>query len=74
MEKLIIPFNGNTIEQIEKPTDNIFKEQIGWDAFLEMLSKVIHLRPWDQVDGLIMDEQGIEIKISQKRGRKAKHE
>ena len=72
MQKLIIPFNGNTVEQIEKPTDNLFKEQISWYAFLDMLSKVIHLRPWDQVDGLIMDEQGIEIKISQKRGRKKK--
>jgi hypothetical protein len=71
MSRLIIPFNGQTTDQIEKQTDNLFKEQISWDGFLKILSEVIHLRPWDQVDGLILDEDGIEIKISQKRGRKS---
>ena len=72
MEKLIIPFNGNTKEQIENQKDNLFKEVMTWEVVLSMLEKVIHLRPWDQIDGLIIDEAGIEIKISQKRGRKAK--
>ena len=70
MEKLIIPFNGNTKEQIENQKDNLFKEVMTWEVVLSMLEKVIHLRPWDQIDGLILMKPVLKLRSAKREDAK----
>lgn len=66
MNKLIIPLNGQKPEEIK--TD--FKLSMSWDMLIGMLGN--QLRPYEQIDAVVIDDTGLDFIVSQKKGRKAK--
>lgn len=69
MTKLIIPLNGTPAEEIEGVG---FFHSIPWDALMPTIMKMANLRPYEKVDGLIISDADVQLRISQKPGRKTK--
>lgn len=70
MDKIIIPSNGQTAEEVESAG---FFHAIPMDALMPVIEKMSNLRPWDKIDGIIITSEDIRVKISQKVGRKPKN-
>ncbi len=71
MDKLIISFNDTPASEVEK-MDGVITA-IPWDSLIPTISNMIRLRPDEQLDGFIVNDTDIRIKISRKRGRKTKN-
>lgn len=70
MQKLIVPFNGNDITEIEK-TDGVISA-FPWDALMPTINQFVRLRDDEVIDGLIVSDIDVKVKISRKKGRKRK--
>ena len=70
MSKIIIPLNGQTESEIEK-MDGVITS-ISWDALMPTINQHVRLRPDEIIDGLVINETDIRVKISRKKGRKIK--
>lgn len=70
MSKVIIALNGQTTEEIEKVYGVI--HGIPWDALIPTISEHVRLRPDELIEGLIVDDATVKVKIGRKRGRKVK--
>lgn len=68
MDTIIICLNGKPAEEVAK-TEGVITA-INWDAIMPAINDLVRLRPYEQVDGLIVSDIDIRVKISQKRGRK----
>lgn len=68
MDTIIICLNGKPAEEVAKIEGVI--TAINWDAVMPTINDLVRLRPYEQVDGLIVSDTDIRVKISQKRGRK----
>lgn len=68
MDKLIISFNGHSTDEIASTSGVIMT--IPWDALQETISQRIHLRDYEKIDGLIVTDTDIRVKISRRKGRK----
>lgn len=58
-----------------KPADEVAKSEgmsVNWDALMPAINEMVRLRPYEQIDGLVINDTDINVKISQKRGRKTK--
>lgn len=69
MDKIIIPLNGKTAAEIE---NGEFFHSIPWDALMPHINQMASVRPYEKIDGLIVSETDIQVRISQKRGPKTK--
>lgn len=69
MEKITVPFNDNKPEEIE--SSGVFMT-ISWDSLTEQIGKSVRLRPDEIIDGLVITDTDIKVKISRKKGRKIK--
>lgn len=70
MSKVIVAFNDNPESEIEKIDGVILA--FPWDAMLPTISQFVRLRPDEQIDGLVINNVDIKVKISRKKGRKSK--
>lgn len=68
MDKLIISFNGPA-EHIEQGD---FFHSILWDALMPKIQEFANLRPYEKIDGLIITDTDIRVKISRKKGKTKK--
>lgn len=69
MDKIIIPFGDKQPEEIDKTIGVVVA--IPWDALKETIAEYVRLRPDEQIDGLVINDTDICVKISRKKGRKA---
>lgn len=72
MSKVIVAFNDNPESEIEK-MDGVISA-LSWDAVLPTISQFVRLRSDEVIDGLVVSESDIKVKISRKRGRKIKNQ
>lgn len=70
MDKLIIAFNGNQESEIEKVSGTIIS--VNWDSLLPTISSAVRLRDDEIIDGLVINDVELRVKISRKKGRKIK--
>ncbi|MDB5200540.1 MAG: hypothetical protein JWO92_2503 [Chitinophagaceae bacterium] len=70
MDKIIIPLNDTPASEIEK-LDGVITA-ISWDSLLPVINQMVRLRPDEIIDGLVINDTDIRVKISRKRGRKTK--
>lgn len=70
MDKVIVAFNDNPEAEIEK-MDGVITE-FSWDSLLPSIGSLIRLRPDEIIDGLVVTDESIKVKISRKKGRKSK--
>lgn len=68
MDNIIISLNGHAPAEIE---NGDFFHSLTWDALMPTITKMVSLRPYEKIDGLIISPEDIRVKISQKVGRKA---
>lgn len=68
MDKIIISFNGHTDSEIEK-VDGVIVS-VPWDSLLPAINNFVRLRPDEIIDGLVINDTDIRVKISRKKGRK----
>ena len=69
MQKTIV-FNGKTEEEIDKDIPSF----INWDGLLPTLESMCRVRSDEVINGLIVSDEGIEVKIGRRKGRKVKSE
>lgn len=68
MDNIIISLNGHSPAEIE---NGDFFHSLPWDALMPTISTMANIRPWEKIDGIIISQDDIRVKISQKVGRKA---
>lgn len=68
MSKIIIAFNGKSESEVEEVSGVI--TSVPWDALLPKINDFVRLRPDEVIDGLIITDTDIRVKISRKKGRK----
>ncbi len=69
MTKIILPIGkSKTAEELEKSATHSF---VSWDTFMPHLRKIIGLYGSEVITGLVIDEKGIKIDITNKRKLKA---
>lgn len=69
MNELIIAFNDKQKEEIQG--SGVFMS-VSWDALLPQISDFVRLRPDETIDGFLVNETDIRVKISKKKGRKSR--
>lgn len=67
MSELLITFNGKTETDLKETGVSI---SVNWDALLPTIGEYVRLRPDEIIDGLIVSDTDIRVKISRKRGGK----
>ncbi|MEO8824098.1 MAG: hypothetical protein ABI366_11050 [Ginsengibacter sp.] len=71
MDKITVAFNDNPESEIEKMDGVIMA--FSWDAMLPTIGQFVRLRPDEQIDGLLVSNVDIKVKISRKKGRKSRN-
>lgn len=72
MNNIVVSLNGQPKEEIEKIDGVIMSVPL--DALLPHISEYVRLRPYELIDGLVISDTDIRVKISRKRGREVKAE
>lgn len=72
MDKIIISFNGQHLDEIEKMNGLVIS--VNWAALLPTISHAIRLRDDEVIEGLVVNDTDIRVKLSRKKGRKTKSE
>lgn len=62
------PFNDSTKEDLK---NGGFKILIPWNKLVFAIEAEAKLRPWETMAGWIIDEEGVQVVVRQKPGRKA---
>lgn len=70
MSKVIVSFNDTPESEVENLNGVI--TAFPWDSMLPTISQFVRLRPDEVIDGLVVSETDIKVKISRKKGRKTK--
>lgn len=70
MQKIVIPFNEKTHAEIDAVEGEI--QSIPIAALLPEIAKFVRLRDDEQIDGLVISDTDIRVKISRKRVRKVR--
>ncbi len=68
MDKIIIAFNDKTPQEIDEMAGEI--QSVSIDALLPAIQKFIRLREDETIDGLVINDTDIRVKISRRRMRK----
>ena len=68
MSKVIVPFSDIPASEIEQ-INGVFMA-FSWDALIPTISEFVRLRPDEVIDGLVVSDTDIKVKISRKKGRK----
>lgn len=68
MDKLIISFNGLSESEIENQATLL---SVNWAALMPAIEGFVRLRPYEKINGLIINDTEIRVSIAQKSGRKA---
>lgn len=68
MNTVTIPFNGKSEADINK-VDGVITS-VSWDSLMPKINEFVRLRPDELIDGLIVSDTDIRVKISRKKGRK----
>ncbi len=67
MSELLILFNNKTESDLKETGVCM---SVNWNALLHTIGEYVRLRPDESIDGLIINETDIRVKISRKKGRK----
>lgn len=67
--EIIKKYNGSTDQDI---TGSSVFTSIGWDDLLPAIKQIIRFREDEIIDGFLISDEGIKIKLSRKKGRKIK--
>jgi len=70
MNTVTVSFNDTPLQEVEK-MDGVISA-FSWDSMLPTITQFVRLRPDEVIDGLIVSESDIKVKISRKKGRKSK--
>lgn len=70
MSKTIVSFNDTPASEVEK-LDGVISA-FSWNALLPTITEFVRLRSDEVIDGLVVSEEDIQVKISRKKGRKTK--
>lgn len=68
MDKIIICLNGKSAEEIANSDGVIIS--VNWDSLLPTIEKSVRLRPDEFIEGLVVNDTDIRVKIGRKKGRK----
>ena len=69
--EIVKSLTGKADAEIKSAAMKIF---VDWDKMQAAIEKAIILRPDEQVDGFVINEQGIGVSFSRKKGRKVSGE
>jgi len=65
-------FGDNVKEEIEKAADTGELQFVGWNELLPEISTLVRLREDEQIEGFLLNENGIRVKVSRKKGRRSR--
>jgi hypothetical protein len=65
-----IPVLINNKAKVEELDNGILFCSVTWNQLLPAISESIKLRDDEVIDGFIVNENGLKVKLSRKRGRK----
>lgn len=67
MQTLTVLLNGKTAEEVAKSDITM---SVNWEALIPALSEFVRLREYENIEGLLVSDTDIKVKIGMKRGRR----
>lgn len=68
MNTITICLNGQPAEEIEK-MDGVISS-VSWAALMPTISEMVRLRTDELIEGIVINDTDIRVKIGRKKGRK----